>query len=93
MMPALAPIFYSLYDSFLDKIPLKPQPNIVEVIDDLIRGGNGIVVVSSLPRPLAVKALRKSRLSTLFEGRVSPDNLITLTEYEQVKLKKREQLL
>lgn len=89
MMPAIAPIFYSLVDSFLDKLPIQPQPYIVEVIDELIRAGNGIVVVSSLPRPLAVKALRKSRLSTLFEGRVSPENLLTLTEYEQARLKKK----
>jgi len=80
MIPVIAPIFYSLIDKFLDKLPVEPQPGVVEMIDELIRGNNPIVVVSSLPRELAIKALRKSRLSTLFEGRVSPDNLITLSE-------------
>lgn len=36
--------------------------------------------MTSLPRPLAVKALRKSFLSSAFEGRVSPENLISLRD-------------
>ena len=41
---------------------------------------NQITVISSLPRRLAVKALRQTQLSQVFESRVSPENLVSVVD-------------
>ena len=39
-----------------------------------------ITVITSLPRRLAVKLLRQTQLSQVFENRVSPENLISTAD-------------
>ena len=39
-----------------------------------------VAVVSSLPRDLAVRVLKKTQLSAVFEGRVPPDHLVCRDE-------------
>jgi hypothetical protein len=53
------------------------RPGIGKLIDDTIRDGNKITVLTALPRSLAIKALKKSNLSPLFQGRIDPENLVS----------------
>ena len=68
---------FACIDYMLDKVPIEAQPGCVELVNSVLDQGNDIIVVSSLPRPLALKVLGRSQLSQLFEGRVNPDHLLT----------------
>ena len=58
-------------------INIKIKPGVSMFIDSLLNDENDLSVITVLPRELAVKALRKSGLGSMLEGRVNPDNLIT----------------
>ena len=58
-------------------LSLRGRPGIGKLIDDTIRDGNKITVLTALPRSLAIKALKKSNLSPLFQGRIDPENLVS----------------
>eukprot|EP01032_Pedospumella_encystans_P028810 gene28810-32537_t len=68
---------FACLDYMLDKVPIEAQPGCVELVNSVLEQGNDIIVVSSLPRPLALKVLGRSQLSQLFEGRVNSDHLLT----------------
>jgi len=68
---------FACVDYMLGKVPIEAQPGCVELVNNVLEQGNDIIVVTSLPRPLALKVLGKSQLSQLFEGRVNPDHLLT----------------
>jgi phosphoglycolate phosphatase-like HAD superfamily hydrolase len=69
---------YQVIDKIMDMLPPpQVQPGAYALVDELIETGNPITVATSLPRGLAVKAMRLSGLSRVFDGRVSPDNLMT----------------
>lgn len=57
------------------------------LIDDTIRDGNKITVLTALPRGIAIKALKKANLSPLFQGRIDPENLVSplhLTDFKTI---------
>lgn len=72
--------WHQILEKLLDILPIAAVEGATRVINDIIDGGNQISVVSCLPRSLALKVLRKSQLSSVFEGRVPPDNLICRDE-------------
>lgn len=53
------------------------SPGAAALIDEAIRDGNKITVLTALPRPIAVQILKKAGLSPLFQGRIDPENLIS----------------
>ena len=53
------------------------RPGAAGLIDDAIRDGNKITVLTALPRGIAIKALKKANLSPLFQGRIDPENLVS----------------
>lgn len=53
------------------------SPGVAALIDEAIRDGNKITVLTALPRPIAILILKKSGLSPLFQGRIDPENLIS----------------
>eukprot|EP00596_Hydrurales_sp_CCMP1899_P008735 CAMPEP_0119036264 /NCGR_PEP_ID=MMETSP1177-20130426/3851_1 /TAXON_ID=2985 /ORGANISM="Ochromonas sp, Strain CCMP1899" /LENGTH=348 /DNA_ID=CAMNT_0006995843 /DNA_START=254 /DNA_END=1300 /DNA_ORIENTATION=- len=69
--------FYEIMDRYLDALPIRSCPGVAILIDEIIREGNKITLMTALPRPLAIKALKKANLSPLFEGRIDPDMLLT----------------
>ena len=72
------------YDEILNKLidlmPIQSQPGASTIINELVTNNDEITVITSLPRTLALKVLKKSQLSLAFEGRVSPANLICRDE-------------
>ena len=68
--------FYATMHRFMDALPVTALPGAAAVLDAVVRDGNAVTVVTSLPQALAVKALKKAQLSPLFEGRVDPDHLV-----------------
>jgi phosphoglycolate phosphatase-like HAD superfamily hydrolase len=52
----------------------------MDLVEDVIADGNELVVMSSLPRALAVKLIERARLVDLFQGRVSADRLVSLLD-------------
>ena len=53
------------------------RPGAAGLIDDAIRDGNKVTVLTALPRGIAIKALKKANLSPLFQGRIDPENLVS----------------
>ena len=53
------------------------RPGVAALIDEAIRDGNKITVLTQLPRPVAIQILKKAGLSPLFQGRIDPENLIS----------------
>jgi hypothetical protein len=63
------------------------RPGVANLIDDTIRDGNKITVLTALPRGIAIKALKKANLSPLFQGRIDPENLVSplhLTDFKTI---------
>jgi hypothetical protein len=69
--------FYHIMHRYMDAFPVPPVPGAAALLNALLIDKNAVTVMTSLPRHLAVKALRKASLSPLFEGRVDPEHLIT----------------
>ena len=57
-------------------------PGAIDLIEDIISDGNELVVMTSLPRPIAVRLIERARLVDVFKGRVSPDHLVSLLDYQ-----------
>ena len=62
---------------FSPKLICSHSPGAAALIDEAIRDGNKITVLTALPRPIAIQILKKAGLSPLFQGRIDPDNLIS----------------
>lgn len=68
--------FFLRVESALSKMTIEAQDGAAQLVHCLLAEGNDIAVVSSLPRPLALKVLGKSRISTVFENRLNPNRLL-----------------
>lgn len=71
--------FHEIVSKVIDNssMIIKIKPGVPMFIDTLLNDENELSVLTVLTRELAVKALRKSGLGSMLEGRVNPDNLIT----------------
>jgi hypothetical protein len=67
--------FDSILTKVLEALPLTTYIGSEALIDELVRGGNQVVINTQLSRELAVKVIGKSKLSEVLEGRVgeTPD--------------------
>ena len=74
---SLEPQFFKIMEGLIDKYPVERRIGADKFINSIISDRNEVTVYSSLPRKLAVKLLRSSGMSTVFEGRISPDHLVT----------------
>ena len=79
--------FHQIVSKVIDNpsISIKIKQGVSIFIDTLLNDKNELSVMTVLPRELAVKALRKSGLGSMLEGRVNPDNLITPYPEKQSK--------
>ena len=69
--------FYHIMHRYMQVCPTPALPGAAQWLDALLQDGNQVTVLTSLPRSLAVKALKQSKLSPIFEGyRVSPELLV-----------------
>lgn len=68
--------YFGIMDKLIEKLPIQAVPGAATSVSNLLLERNQLSVVTSLPRPLAIKVMRKTQLGMLFEGRVPPDNLV-----------------
>ena len=70
--------FYHIMHRYMQVCPTPALPGAAKWLDNVLQDGNQVTVLTSLPRSLAVKALKQSKLSSIFEGhRVNPDLLVS----------------
>jgi len=70
--------FYHIMHRYMQVCPTPALPGAALWLDSILQDGNQVTVLTSLPRNLAVKALKQSKLSSIFEGyRVSPELLVS----------------
>ena len=70
--------FYHIMHRYMQVCPTPALPGAAKWLDAVLHDGNQVIVLTSLPRSLAVKALKQSKLSPIFEGyRVSPELLVS----------------
>jgi len=81
IIPAIQPNYFAIIERILEITPVKVNPGVVELILNMLIEGNQVSVVTSLPRSIALKILKSTQLSEIFQGRVSPENLVTLDDY------------
>lgn len=73
--------FYKVFETVLNEIPLlEAFPGAMELLNSIIEDRMDVAIVTSLPRPLAIKIIEKSKVVHYLRGRVNPENLICLTE-------------
>lgn len=77
--------FYKVIEKLLEALQVRPVEGAVDMINALLDQGNKLTVVSSLPRTTAILVLKKAGLSPIFQGRVDPELLITLNDYEEYR--------
>ena len=81
IIPSIQPNYFAIMDRILEITPVKVNPGIVDLIVNMLNEGNQVSVVTALPRNIALKILKSTQLSEVFQGRVSPENLVTLDDY------------
>jgi hypothetical protein len=71
--------FYEIVEKLIDlkATPLQASPGIIHSLQEMIADNNQVTVISSFPRRIVLKILKSTHLSSAFEGRVSPENLLT----------------
>jgi hypothetical protein len=70
--------FYHIMHRYMQVCPTPALPGAAQWLDAILQDGNQVTVLTSLPRSLAVKALKQSKLSPIFEGyRVNPELLVS----------------
>ena len=72
--------FMEVFESFLVDLPIQARPGAKDLLIDVMFEKNTVVVSTGLPRQLALKALGKTQLSEVFEGRLPPEHLVTPRE-------------
>lgn len=68
--------FLQIFMRIADALPITPMPGAETLLDDLLRAGNEVTINSYLSREASIKAISKSGLSNVLEGRLGPDRLI-----------------
>eukprot|EP01041_Mallomonas_annulata_P008555 gene8554-17645_t len=68
--------FFELFDQNLDTLPLSPHPGAPEAMEMALRNGDQVTIMTSLPRPLAVKALVLAGLTPILERSIDPSRLV-----------------
>ena len=87
--------FHAILEKVIDIMPLQASAGATESLNSVIETSNQVSVLSqSLPRSLALKILKKTSLSAIFEGRVPPEHLLcrdipTKEEYNRLSLSER----
>ena len=84
--------FYEIVSKLIDNpsINIKVKPGVSSFIDMILNDDNELSVITILSREIAIKALRKSGLGSVLEGRVNPNNLIT--PYPENQLENNDKL-
>lgn len=71
--------FIEVFQFTLSKAPsIEAYPGAMELLDDIITEENELIVITSLPKHVAIKAIERAGLVNVFKGRVNPDHLISL---------------
>lgn len=68
--------FGDIFLKVVEAMPVSTFAGSEMLLDELLRAKNQVVLNTFLPRELAMKAIAKSRLADLLEGRVPGENLI-----------------
>lgn len=71
--------FYEILKFMIERIPFQPMDGVFELLENVIRDGNRISVVTTFPRDIATTILRKTQLAKIFEDHnINPENLVDL---------------
>ena len=75
-VPAVERRFGDILLKIVDAVPVSTFAGAEMLLDELLRSNNQVVLNTYLPREVAMKAIAKSRLADLLEGRVPGENLV-----------------
>jgi hypothetical protein len=68
--------FGIIFNKIVEALPVSSTLGAETLLDELIRGGNTVVINTYLSRENAIKVISKSGLSNTLEGRVTAENLV-----------------
>jgi phosphoglycolate phosphatase-like HAD superfamily hydrolase len=77
--------FYQCIENILGKAEVTLFPGAVDLLDSAIEEKNAVSIVTSLPRNIAQRALGKSRISLLLEGRIDSRNIVSAPSVQDMK--------